>query len=59
MGLDVYRAMRDLNVPIEPEGANDYKNWQMEDLEFLLFSQPVMDNTLTSAAPGGSVLGRY
>jgi hypothetical protein len=46
VGLDVYRAMRDLNVPIEPEGANDYKNWQMEDLEFLLFSQPVLDSTL-------------
>jgi hypothetical protein len=46
VGLDVYRAMRDLNVPIEPEGANDYKNWQMEDLEFLLFSQPVLDGTL-------------
>jgi hypothetical protein len=46
VGLDVYRAMRDLNVPIEPEGANDYKNWQMEDLEFLLFSQPVLDSAL-------------
>jgi hypothetical protein len=46
VGLDVYRAMRDLNVPIEPEGANDYKNWQMEDLEFLLFSQPVINETL-------------
>ncbi len=48
VGLDVYRAMRDLNVPIEPEGANDYKNWQMEDLEFLLFSQPVLNATLNA-----------
>ena len=48
VGLDVYRAMRDLNVPIEPEGANDYKNWQMEDLEFLLFSQPVLKATLNA-----------
>lgn len=48
VGLDVYRAMSDLNVPIEPEGANDYKNWQMEDLEFLLFSQPVLNATLNA-----------
>jgi len=46
VGLDVYRAMRDLNIPIRPAGANDYKNWQMEDLKLVMTSIPVLNRTL-------------
>ena len=46
VGLDVYRTMEDLNIPIRPEGANDYKNWQMENLKMIMTSVPVLNRTL-------------
>jgi hypothetical protein len=46
VGLDVYRAMQDMNIPIRPEGANDYKNWQMENLKLVMTSQPVINETI-------------
>lgn len=46
VGLDVYRAMRDMNIPVRVEGANDYKNWQMEDLKLVITSQPVINETI-------------
>lgn len=46
VGLNPYRAIRDMNIPIHPESVNDYKNWQMEDLKTVLLSQPILDQTL-------------
>jgi hypothetical protein len=46
VGLDVYRAFRDRNIPFHTESLIDYKNWQMENLEMVLVSQPVLDKTL-------------
>ncbi len=46
VGLDVYRYLRDLNIPIRPEGVNDYKNWQMEDLKMVILSGKTLEETL-------------
>ncbi len=46
VGLDIYRSLRDFNIPIRPEGVNDYKNWQMEDLKLVIRSETVMEETL-------------
>jgi hypothetical protein len=42
----VYRYLRDLNIPIRPEGVNDYKNWQMEDLKMVILSGKTLEETL-------------
>lgn len=46
VGLDVYRAFRDRNIPFQAESIIDYKNWQLEDLTLVLLSQEVLDQTL-------------
>ena len=46
VGLDVYRALKDRNLPVRPETVNDYKNWQMDNLETLLLSQAIVHETL-------------
>jgi hypothetical protein len=46
VGLDAYRALRDRSLPVRVETANDYKNWQMANLELVLFTQPVLEQTL-------------
>jgi hypothetical protein len=46
VGLDVYRYFRDLNIPIQPEGVNDYKNWQMEDLKLVMTSGKTLNESL-------------
>lgn len=50
VGLDTYRALEDRNAEnyahIAFNYPDDYKNWQMGNLNVLIFSQPVLESSL-------------
>ncbi|MBN2549207.1 MAG: hypothetical protein JXB15_08625 [Anaerolineales bacterium] len=58
VGLNVYQAQNDRNVVqysgIEFVNANDYKNWQMANLNSLIFMDFILDETLEILRRGDS-----
>jgi hypothetical protein len=46
VAINVYRALDDRNVPIKFNYADDYKNWQMANLNTVIFMDPITQETL-------------
>ena len=46
VAINVYRALDDRNVPIKFNYADDYKNWQMANLNTMIYMDPVILETL-------------
>jgi hypothetical protein len=46
VAINVYRALDDRNVPIKFNYADDYKNWQMANLNTMIYMDPVTQETL-------------
>ena len=46
VAINVYRALDDHNVPIKFNYADDYKNWQMANLNTMIYMDPVILETL-------------
>jgi hypothetical protein len=46
VAINVYRALDDRNVPIKFNYADDYKNWQMANLNTMIYMDPVIVETL-------------
>jgi hypothetical protein len=46
VAINVYRALDDRNVPIKFNYADDYKNWQMANLNTMIYMDPIIQETL-------------
>lgn len=47
VAINVYRALDNHNVPLKFNNPDDYKNWQMADLNTMIYTDSVTQETLT------------